>query len=79
MCFDLPLSYMIKNRFLTPPVKADIPVTCYEFFWIEEKIELYTTAEVEEILKNKKATDSFIIKNIIDITERFHRQGCDDL
>ena len=73
--FDLPLSYMIKNRFLTPPVKVDIPVTCYDFSELTEKDRMYTTAEVEEILKKQKRLTPFIIKNIIDITERFHRQG----
>jgi DNA repair protein RadD len=36
---------------------------------------MYTAAEVEEILKTQKRLTPLIIKNIIDITERFHRQG----
>ena len=35
--FELPLSYMIKNKFLTQPVKIDIPVTCYDFSELTEK------------------------------------------
>jgi DNA repair protein RadD len=36
---------------------------------------MYTAAEVEEILKSQKRLTPLIIKNIIDITERYHRQG----
>ncbi len=73
--FELPLSFMIKNRYLTPPVKVDIPVTCYDFSELSEKDRVYTAAEVEEILKTQKRLTPFIIKNIIDITERYDRQG----
>jgi len=73
--FELPLSYMIKNRYLTVPVKVDIPVTSYDFSELSESDRMYTVAEVEEILKSQKRLTPLIIKNIIDITERFHRQG----
>jgi DNA repair protein RadD len=77
--FDLPLSYMIKNRFLTAPVKIDIPVTSYDFSELFEKAtdgeRAFTTAEVEEVLKSQKRLTPFIISNIIDITERFNRCG----
>jgi DNA repair protein RadD len=73
--YELPLSYMIKNKFLTSPVKVDIPVTCYDFSELTEKNRMYTLAEVEELLKNQKRLTPLIVKNIIDITERFKRQG----
>jgi DNA repair protein RadD len=73
--YELPLSYMIKNKFLTTPVKVDIPVTCYDFSELTDKDRMYTAAEVEEILKSQKRLTPLIIKNIIDITERFNRQG----
>ncbi len=73
--FELPLSYMIKNRFLTVPVKIDIPVTCYDFSSLTDSERLYTAAEVEEILKSQKHLTPLIIDNIIDITERYQRQG----
>lgn len=73
--YELPLSYMIKNKFLTPPVKVDIPVTCYDFSELSEKNRMYTQSEVEELLKNQKRLTPLIVKNIIDITERFNRQG----
>ena len=73
--YELPLSYMIKNQYLTVPVKVDIPVTSYDFSELSEKGRMYTAAEVEEILQSQKRLTPLIIKNIIDITERFHRQG----
>ena len=73
--YELPLSYMIKNKYLTIPVKVDIPVTCYDFSELTEKDRMYSISEVEEILKNQKRLTPLIIKNIIDITERYQRQG----
>lgn len=73
--FELPLTHMIKNRYLTVPVKVDIPVTCYDFSELVGKDRPYSVAEVEEILKSQKRLTPLIIKNIIDITERFDRQG----
>lgn len=73
--FELPLSYMIKNKFLTVPVKVDIPVTCYDFSELTEKGRYYTMAEVEELLKSQKKLTPLIVNNIVDITERFNRKG----
>ena len=73
--YELPLSYMIKNKFLTTPVKVDIPVTCYDFSELSDKDRVFTAAEVEEVLKSQKRLTPFIINNIIDITERFERKG----
>lgn len=73
--FELPLSYMIKNKYLTMPIKVDIPVTCYDFSELTGKDRMYTTAEVEEILKSQKRLTPLIIKNIVDITERYQRKG----
>ncbi len=73
--YELPLSYMIKNKFLTTPVKVDIPVTCYDFSELTEKEGAFSVSEIEEILKNQKRLTPFIIKNIIDITERYDRKG----
>jgi len=73
--FELPLSYMIKNKYLTTPVKVDIPVTSYDFSDLSDKDGEFTTAEIEEILKSQKRLTPFIIKNIIDVTERYDRKG----
>ena len=66
---------MIKNKFLTPPVKVDIPVTSYDFSELTDSGKMYTVAEVEELIKKQKRLTPLIIKNIIDITENYDRQG----
>lgn len=73
--FELPISYMIKNKFLTQPVKVNIPVTCYDFSELTEKGRMYTASEVEELLKNQKRLTPLIVSNIIDITEKYQRKG----
>ncbi len=73
--YELPLSYMIKNKYLTTPIKVDIPVTCYDFSELTENNRMYSVADIEEILKSQKRLTPLIIKNIIDITERYERQG----
>lgn len=73
--FELPLDYMIKNKYLTRPIKIDIPVTCYDFSELTENNRLYTMSEVEELLKKQKRLTPLIIKNIIDIAESYDRKG----
>lgn len=73
--FELPLEYMIKNHFLTPPVKVDIPVTSYDFSELFEGGSGYTQAQVEEVLKSQRRLTPLIIKNIVDITESYDRKG----
>lgn len=73
--YELPLSYMIKNKYLTTPVKVDIPVTSYDFSDLKTKNGTYSASEIEEILRNQNRLTPLIIKNIVDITERFDRQG----
>ncbi len=73
--YELPLSYMVKNQFLTAPVKVDIPVTSYDFSALKTVNSDYRTADIEEVLKSQKPLTPLIIANIIDITERYQRQG----
>ncbi len=73
--FELPLQYMIRNGYLTPPVKVDIPVTSYDFSTLTEKGRSYTNAQIEELLHQQRRLTPLIIKNIVDITEKYNRQG----
>lgn len=73
--FELPLQFMIKNKYLTPPVKIDIPVTCYDFSELTENGKYYTMAQLEELLKKQRRLTPLIIKNIVDITESYDRKG----
>ncbi len=73
--FELPLEYMIKNNYLTPPVKVNIPVTCYDFSELTESNRMYTAAEVEELVHRQRRLTPLIVKNIIDIAEHYNRRG----
>lgn len=73
--YELSLEYMIKNKYLTSPVKIDLPVTSYDFSQISESGKLYSISEVEELLKQQKRLTPLIINNIIDITEGYDRKG----
>ncbi len=73
--YDLPLEYMIRNRYLTPPVKVDIPVTSYNFSELTDGGDSYTMAQLEEALHQQRRLTPLIIKNIVDITESYKRQG----
>ena len=73
--FELPLEYMIKSGYLTPPVKVDIPVTSYDFSELSESGKSYTTAQIEEVLKKQRRLTPLIVKNIVDITESYERKG----
>ena len=73
--YELSLEYMIKNKYLTSPVKIDLPVTSYDFSQISESGKLYSISEVEELLKQQKRLTPLIINNIIDITENYNRKG----
>lgn len=72
--YELSLKYMIKNRYLTPPVTVDIPVTCYDFSELSES-KMYTTKQVEDLLKKQKRLTPLIVKNIVDITKKYEREG----
>lgn len=73
--YELPLNYMIKHNYLTPPVKVDIPVTSYDFSSITESGQKYTLTQIEEVLKQQRRLTPLIIQNIVDITESYNRQG----
>ena len=73
--FELPLEYMIKNKYLTKPVKIDIPVTSYDFSELLDSGRKYTMKDVEDVLKKQRRLTPLIVKNIIDITEKYDRKG----
>ncbi len=73
--YELPLSSMIKNRYLTVPIKVDTPVTSYDFSELTESDRPFTVSEIEEVLKTQKRLTPLIIRNVMDISERFERKG----
>lgn len=73
--FELPLTYMIKQGYLTVPVKVDIPVTCYDFSELTDGERHCNEREIENILRGQKRLTPLIIRNIIDITRLYDRKG----
>jgi len=73
--FELSLEFMIRNKYLTVPVKVNIPVTSYDFSELTQKNKMYTIAQVQTLLNQQRRLTPLIIKNIIDITESYDRKG----
>lgn len=71
--YELPVRYLIKNGFLTPPIKIDSPVACYDFSALKLQQGRFVMAQVEEVLKDQKRITPLIIKNILQMSE--DRQG----
>jgi DNA repair protein RadD len=71
--FDLSTKFMIKNNFLTAPIKIDSPVACYDFSSLKLNGMRFLITQIESILKDQKRITPLIIKNIIDIS--VDRQG----
>lgn len=67
--FELSIRYMIKNNFLTPPVKIDSPVACYDFTSLKLNGTHYVQAQIEALLKDQKRITPLIIKNIIEMAK----------
>lgn len=71
--YELPLRYMIQNAYLTPPVRIDSPVACYDFSSLKLHGTHYVQAQVERLLQDQKRITPLIIKNIVDMS--VDRQG----
>ena len=71
--YELSIGYLIKNKFLTPPVKIDSPVACYDFSSLKLEGGRFVQAKIEELLKDQKRITPVIIKNIVEMSQE--RQG----
>lgn len=65
--YELSLSYMIKNGFLTPPIQIDAPVACYDFSQLKLQNGSYSPTEIESVLKDQKRITPTIIQNIVEM------------
>lgn len=73
--FELSLGYLIRNGYLTPPVKIDSPVACYDFSSLMARTTAtsFAMSDVEGILKDQERVTPGIVKNILEMSE--DRQG----
>lgn len=67
--YDLSTRFMIKNEYLTPPIKITSPVASYDFSSLKLDGTQFITAQIEALLKDQKRVTPLIIKNIIDMSE----------
>src|SRR5690606_24119418 len=67
--FELSLRFMIKNSYLTPPIKIDAPFACYDFSSLKKEQGRFALSDIEAIFKDQKRITPTIIKNIIEISE----------
>ncbi len=65
--YELSIRHLIKNQFLTPPIKIDSPVACYDFSSLKLQQGRFVMAQVEELLKDQKRITPLIVKNIVDM------------
>lgn len=68
--FELPLSYMIRNRFLTPATIIDAPVAFYDFSQLpRDPFGRYSEQELNSLLKGKGRATQQIIRQVIKEAE----------
>ncbi len=73
--YEKSLESMINENFLVPPIKIDSPVTGYDFSQLRKKNERFQLSDIEKELTKQKRLTPLIVKNIIDFTQRYQRQG----
>ena len=73
--FDLSLMFMIKNKYLTLPIKIDAPVACYDFSSLkrESATESFSKKNIDKLLKEQTRITPGIINHIVTMAEG--RQG----
>jgi DNA repair protein RadD len=71
--YELTTRYMIRNRYLTPPIRIDAPVACYDFSSLRIHGLHYFQAEIEKLLTDQKRVTQGIIENIVELSK--DRQG----
>ncbi|WP_413287989.1 DEAD/DEAH box helicase [Bdellovibrio sp. HCB337] len=71
--YELSIKTMIKDKYLTPPLKIDSPVACYDFSSLKLNGTSFVMAQVEALLKDQKRITPLIIKNILEMSK--DRQG----
>jgi DNA repair protein RadD len=66
--FELSTRFMIRNHFLTPPIKIDAPVAAYDFSSLKLSGGHFIAAQIEELLKDQKRITPLIIRNIVEMS-----------
>lgn len=69
--FELPLRYLIDQGFLTPPVKIDAPVACYDFSALRRSASAgkFAMNQLDDLLKDQARVTPGIVAHIIALAE----------
>ncbi|RYZ96804.1 MAG: DEAD/DEAH box helicase, partial [Proteobacteria bacterium] len=70
--FELTTRYMIKNGYLTPPIRLDAPVAFYDFSGLKLHGIHYLQSEIEKLLSDQKRVTQGIIENIVELSKDRH-------
>ena len=74
--YELPLRYMIKNKFLTPPKQIDATVAMYDFSSLSATANgEYKADEVNLLLKQQQRATLSIVQHITQLAQEQQRQG----
>ena len=72
--YELPLRYMIKHGYLTPPERLDMPVVQYDFSRLQARENgLFSEADLNRELKQQQRITPHIISQIVEFART--RQG----
>lgn len=72
--FELPLRYMIKHGYLTPPHEVDAAISHYDFSSLpSDSFGRYSAENMNALLKDNTRATKAIIEQVIDYSE--HRHG----
>lgn len=65
--YELPLRYMIKHGYLTPPERLDMPIVQYDFSRLQAQSNgLFSEADLNRELKQQKRITPHIISQIVE-------------
>ncbi|MCE9688369.1 ATP-dependent helicase, partial [Shewanella sp. AS16] len=65
--YELPLRYMIKHGYLTPPERLDMPVVQYDFSRLQAQSNgLFSEADLNRELKKQQRITPHIISQIME-------------
>jgi DNA repair protein RadD len=68
--YELPLRYMIKNQFLVPPERLDMPVVQYDFSRLQPNSSgLFAEADLNDELRRQARITPHIVNQIIDFAK----------
>lgn len=74
--YEIPIEFLIKEKYLTQPIKINSPVSGYDFSKLQKVIgRMYSPQEIENVLIEQHGLTPILIDNLKNITTQYKRQG----